>query len=128
MTNTNKNASFYGIGNDIIEIDRIKKSIEHHKESFIKRIFTENESKYCLSFKNPYPRFAGRFAAKEAIVKALKVGIGEHISWLDISIKNKENGCPEVTLLNNKFSNFDISISISHCENYATAFAICFCN
>ncbi len=116
-----------GIGNDIIEIDRIKSNIERYQQRFLDRIFTSREQAYCLKRKEPAIHFAGRFAAKEAIVKALGTGFSQGISWLDIEICNDEKGKPTVIVSPYIAEHFDcpnLSISISHCRDYATAFAI----
>jgi len=116
-----------GIGNDIIEIERIRKSIEVHGLRLICRLFTTVEQDYCLKHKDPVPHFAGRFSAKEAIVKAFGSGFGEHASWLDIEIKNNEKGKPEVffsSSVKQHFHNPHVLITISHCTLYATATAI----
>ncbi|HSX03726.1 MAG TPA: holo-ACP synthase [Rhabdochlamydiaceae bacterium] len=116
-----------GIGNDIIEIDRIRESITAHGQRFLDRIFTPKEQEYCLNHQDSAPRFAGRFAAKEAIVKALGVGFGEHAAWLDIEILADSHGRPIVTLsekLNKSFNSPKILLSISHCKLYVTAVAL----
>ena len=84
-----------GIGNDIIEIKRVRKAIKEHGQPFLDRVYTKKEQEYCLSQKDPYPRFAGRFAAKEAIVKALGWGFGKEISWKDIDIGADAKGNPK---------------------------------
>ena len=99
MTQMTKNESsplILGIGNDIIEIERIRASIDNHGYRLISRLFTTDEQDYCLKHKDPIPHFAGRFSAKEAVVKALGTGFGEHASWLDISIVNDPSGKPNV--------------------------------
>ena len=116
-----------GLGNDIIEIERIRKSIDHHGYRLISRLFTTKEQDYCLKYKDPMPHFAGRFSAKEAIVKAFGTGFGEHAGWQDIEILNDTSGRPIVHFsdaVNEKFNSPQILISISHCELYATAVAI----
>jgi holo-[acyl-carrier protein] synthase len=116
-----------GIGNDIIEIERIRKSIDTHGLRLISRLFTTNEQDYCLKYKDPIPHFAGRFSAKEAVVKALGTGFGEHASWLDIEIINETSGKPYVRFSNSlekKLKGTSVLISISHCQLYVTAFAI----
>jgi holo-[acyl-carrier protein] synthase len=121
------NQDITGIGNDIIEIERIKKSIAHHGESFITRIFTTEEIIYCKKHKNPYPHYAGRFAAKEAVAKALGTGITAKIGWRDIAITNDKKGTPVVTLslpLQETYNEITIHLSISHCKQYAIATAI----
>lgn len=120
-------SSVLGIGNDILEIERIRQSIEKQGQRFLDRLFTSKEQKYCLEQQDSAPRFAGRFSAKEAIVKALGVGFGEHISWLDIEILANGKGQPEVSFsekVNNHFNHPKILLSISHCKLYVTAVAI----
>ena len=109
-----------GVGNDIIEIDRIRKSIAQHQEHFLNRIFTEEEQNYCLKFSDSAIHFAGRFSAKEAIAKALGVGFGAHLSWLDIEILNDPNGKPTVKFsdrIQKTWKNPNILVSISHSEH-----------
>jgi holo-[acyl-carrier protein] synthase len=116
-----------GIGNDIIEIERIRKSIDTYGLRLISRLFTTKEQDYCLKHKDPVPHFAGRFSAKEAVVKALGTGFGEHASWLDIEILNETSGKPCVhfsNALEKRLKGTSLLISISHCQLYVTAFAI----
>ena len=116
-----------GIGNDILEIDRIRKTIEKHGPNFYKKFFNEGELQYCLAHKDPATLFAGRFAAKEAIAKAMGTGFGASISFLDIEILNDELGRPFVEVsdsFNETFSSPLILITISHCKEYANAVAI----
>jgi holo-[acyl-carrier protein] synthase len=116
-----------GIGTDIIEIERIAMSLNRHGDQFLKRIFTPKEQEYAAKFKNSDGTLAGRFAAKEAVAKALGTGIREDIGWKDIEILNDEQGRPYVTLADHlkvRFQNPHILISISHSKSYATAFAI----
>ena len=112
-------------GVDIIEIDRIKQSIESTDGKFCERVYTENEIKYCESKKSQrYQHYAARFAAKEAVFKAISSKLQDkyEISWKDIEILNDENGRPFVNFVNNQFSKIeDIDISISHCKKYAIA-------
>lgn len=116
-----------GLGNDIIEIERIKEAFFHHRERFLSRLFTEKERAYCQRFHDPFPHFSGRYAAKEAIVKALGSGFGPHIGWQDIEILADPSGRPLVYFSRNVSSLFhspNVIVSISHCKNYATAVAI----
>jgi holo-[acyl-carrier protein] synthase len=116
-----------GIGIDLIEIDRVKKSLDRHGNHFLNRLFSIKEQDYCLKFKDPSPHLAGRFAAKEAIVKALGVGFGAKIRWSDIEILNDTEGKPIVSFSSHiidQFGHPKVMISISHSENYATAVAI----
>lgn len=116
-----------GIGNDIIEIERIRKTIEKHGTHFYKKIFTERELEYCLSYNDPAFSLAGRFSAKESIAKAVGTGFGPSVSWLDIEILNDEKGKPYAQFsdsFNQTFLNPMILISISHSKRYATSVAI----
>ena len=115
-------------GTDIIEIDRIKDAIE--KEGYKKRVYTEKEIEYCES-KNvqKYQSYSGRFAAKEAIFKALSILIEDKykIKWTDFEIINDEEGKPNVQIntdIIDKSLIKNIDISISHCKEYATAVCI----
>lgn len=116
-----------GIGCDIIEIGRIRASIARHGQHFLDRIYTPLEQEYCLKHRDPAPHFAARFAAKEAIVKALGTGFRNGISWQDIEIRKDANGKPTVHL-SSKLSALQNSpqlmISISHCREYAVAHAV----
>lgn len=116
-----------GIGNDIIEIERVRQSIERHGAHFLNRLFTQKEQDYCLQHQDAAVHFAGRFAAKEAIAKALGKGIGAELSWLDLEILNNSHKKPIVSLsplLEEQFERPQLFLSISHCRNYANAIAI----
>ena len=112
-------------GIDIIEIDRVKSSIEETNNKFIERVYTKNEIQYCESKNSQkYQHYAARFAAKEAVFKAISKTLENKydIEWKDIEIENDKNGRPMVNLkkeMSNKINNMDISIS--HCKNYAVA-------
>ena len=116
-----------GLGNDIIEIERIRSSIERHGLHFLNRVFTQAEQDYCYKFQDPAPHFAGRFAAKEAIAKALGTGFGAHLSWHDIEILNDEHGKPIAHLsaaVKQKYNNPHILVAISHSAQHANAVAL----
>jgi holo-[acyl-carrier protein] synthase len=118
----------YGIGTDIIEVSRIQQSIERYGPRFLDRVFTEEEQKYCSRYRESYRHYAGRFAAKEAAVKALGTGFSGGINWLDVAVTNDETGKPCIILsksLSERFNNPTLHLSISHCNEYATAFVIC---
>lgn len=112
-------------GTDIIEVSRIKKSIDDTGDKFLNRVYTENEIKYCKSRgKSMYERFAGRFAVKEAVFKAVSNKLEDkyQICWKDIECLNDENGRPYVTVLGIGDKNIEnIDVSISHCKDYAVA-------
>ena len=111
------------IGTDIIDVGRIKASIDNYSAKFVKKIFSPEEQDYCNSKSNPEIHYSGRFAAKEAIIKAIKSsGFDQELSLKDIKIINHSGGAPYVKL------NFDyigdIKVSISHTQTHAIAFAI----
>ncbi|MEJ2195080.1 MAG: holo-ACP synthase [Ignavibacteriaceae bacterium] len=117
-----------GIGIDIIEINRIKKNIEKHGDKFLSRVFSSNEIKYCLPKANKYQHFAARYAAKEAVYKALASGWQEGLSWQDIEISNEPNGMP-IAIVSGKLKIFfsddkQLKISMSHSRDYVTCVAI----
>ncbi|MBI5809467.1 MAG: holo-ACP synthase [Ignavibacteriales bacterium] len=117
-----------GLGIDIIEIDRIKQSIETYGDKFLNKIFTKNEIEYSITKPNQYQHFAARFAAKEAIYKALSSDTNQVYSWQDVEIYNEKNGLPKVkfygALKNYLNENKQIKISMSHSEHYVTCVAI----
>ena len=112
-------------GIDIIEIERVKSSIENTNGKFCDRVYTENEIKYCESKKNQkYQHYAARFAAKEAVFKAIssKLNSKYEIEWKDIEITNDKEGKPNVKIFNSVMDEVeDIEVSISHCKEYAVA-------
>lgn len=112
-------------GTDIIEISRIQKSIERTGKRFLEIVYTPAEIEYCES-KNQakYCHYAGRFAAKEAIYKAVSSLLKERfaISWQNAQVINDENGNPKVEFIGISFPEIkNIDISISHCKEYAVA-------
>ncbi len=114
-------------GTDIIEVSRIKESIEKLGEKFLNKIYTKKEIEYCLSKNNmKYQHFAARFAAKEAIFKAISSLLKNkyEITWKDVEVLNDENGRPYVHFLNNIYNIEQIDISISHLKEYAIATCI----
>lgn len=112
-------------GTDIIEIDRIKDSIEKFGESFLNKVFTKNEIQYCESKKvQKYQSYAARFAAKEAVFKAVSTLLDDKFSicWKDIEVQNDSQGRPYVNLYGENLKNIEqIDISVSHCNSYAVA-------
>jgi holo-[acyl-carrier protein] synthase len=109
-----------GTGVDIIEISRIRSSVEKWGDRFLNKVLTPEEIRYARSHVVPYPHYAGRFAAKEAIYKA----IGEKsLSWQDMTISNDASGKPVCRLNGRKF-NGKIHLSISHTRYYAVASAV----
>ncbi|HEY3930986.1 MAG TPA: holo-ACP synthase [Verrucomicrobiae bacterium] len=119
-----------GTGIDIIEVARIKTSLEKFGERFGQRILLPDEIAYCLSHKTPAPFVAVRFAAKEAISKAFGTGIGASLGWQDMEICKKESGEPFVILHGKGKKLFEsrgakqLLVSLSHTQNYAAATAV----
>lgn len=117
-----------GIGIDIIEIERIQKSIDEYGDAFLKKIYTKTEIDYSLSRPNKYQHLAARFAAKEAIYKALSNDTDTVYSWQDVEIYNEVNGLPKVKFYGSlkDYLNHgkELKISMSHSENYVTCVAI----
>ena len=112
-------------GTDIIEIDRIKESIESLGNRFLQRVFTEREIQYCESKKaQKYQHYAARFAAKEAVFKAISESLKDkyELTWLDYEVLNDEAGKPSIKILGRDIEELDnIDLSISHCKQYAVA-------
>ena len=117
-------------GIDLVDCPRIEQMIERHGERFIKRVFTAAEQAYAEKNKNEVEKLAGRFAAKEAILKLIGTGWRGKIAWTDIEIINNPAGQPEVTLsgevekIAEKLGIKHISVSITHTANFAIASAV----
>ena len=113
-------------GVDIIEIPRIKKTLDRYGERFLKRIFTPDEIAYC---RGRSPNLAGRFAAKEATMKALGTGV-RGVGWKDIEVIRAESGAPSVKLHGRAKARAEmlqvseLSLSISHSREVAVAFVV----
>jgi holo-[acyl-carrier protein] synthase len=120
----------FGIGIDVVEVARIDAAIQRHGDPFLARLFTTAEREYCESRHHPALHYAARFAAKEAVAKALGTGIGKHAGWLDLEIMHDPSGAPKL-LLGGAARTFsidrgitDIQISLTHAHDYAAANAI----
>jgi holo-[acyl-carrier protein] synthase len=117
-------------GIDLVDCPRIEQMIDRHGVRFINRVFTEAEQNYAESNRNKVEKLAGRFAAKEAILKLMGTGWRGKIAWTDIEIKNNDAGRPEVTLtgevkkIADKLGIEHISVSITHTANFAIASAV----
>jgi holo-[acyl-carrier protein] synthase len=119
-----------GLGTDIVECVRIRKMIADHGELFLQRVYTDKEIRYCQARRQAAEHFAGRWAAKEAVLKALGTGWRRGISWRDVEIRNDPSGQPKVAVrgeakeIAKRMQLKDILITISHCRQFATAYAI----
>ena len=123
----------FGIGTDIINIERMEKSIKKNGDNFINKVFSKNEILYCKKKKNPFPFYAKRFAAKEALSKALGTGIRKGIKFKNIEIKNDNFGKPSIELKGTtatflkkkiKTKKYDIHLSLSDDIPWAQATVI----
>jgi holo-[acyl-carrier protein] synthase len=116
-----------GLGLDVAEIDRIEAAIKRHPAAFVERVFTPAEAAYCQRYANPYERYAGRFAAKEAAMKALGTGWSNGIRWKDIEVVREPSGKPILKLEGAARSIADrlgvkhIALTITHSGNLAIA-------
>lgn len=108
-------------GVDIVEIGRVQKSIEHIGEKFLETIYTEKEIQYCESHRvNKFQHYAARFAAKEALYKALSRFMDkDELNWKQFEIQNLSDGRPVVNIENEKIISIDLTMS--HCKEYAVA-------
>jgi holo-[acyl-carrier protein] synthase len=119
-----------GIGTDIVECLRIAQMIERHGELFITRVYTPHEIEYCRRRKAATQHFAGRWAAKEAVLKALGTGWRRGISWRDVEVFNEPGGQPTIRMRGGaqdvveRLGITEMLISISHCRSHATAYAL----
>lgn len=117
-------------GIDLVDFPRIEQMVKRHGRRFIDRIFTPTEQNYAESNKNKIEKLAGRFAAKEAVLKLIGTGWRGKIKWTDIEITNNKMGRPQVTLtgevakLAQQLRIGQISISITHTANFAIASAV----
>ncbi|UCD49691.1 MAG: holo-ACP synthase [Phycisphaerales bacterium] len=117
-------------GIDLVDCPRIEQMVERHGDRFVNRVFTEAEQAYARSRKNAIEKYAGRFAAKEAILKLVGTGWRGKIKWTDIEVINDAAGRPEVTLsgevkrIAESLKITHVSISITHTANFAIASAV----
>jgi holo-[acyl-carrier protein] synthase len=110
-----------GTGVDITEVKRLRQATEKWGDEFLSRIFTKKELAHARKRVSFYQHLAGRFAAKEAVFKALG---DKNLSWKDVEITNDAEGKPLCTIVSSRAKNVSVHISISHVKNYAVANAI----
>ncbi len=127
---SNHREKMLSVGNDIVENERIRELLEKHGDRFLKRVFTEEEVAYCHSHKDPVPFLAGRFACKEAVIKALSLGPGEVLDMKEIELAGTGFG-KKTLVIHGKTEKFfkakgftSSSVSISHADHYSTAVVI----
>ena len=116
-----------GLGVDIAEVERVKGAIERHGEVFLRRVYTAREREYCERFKNKFERYAGRFAAKEAAMKALGTGWSRGVRWVDVEVVREKGGRPTIALAGEaknvaeRLGVKHIALSITHTKSQAFA-------
>ncbi len=119
-----------GIGTDLIEVDRIRKSVERYGDSFLHRVYTQKETAYAMSKQNFAERLAGRFAVKEAGMKAIGTGWRRGVTWKDFEVVNEPSGRPTLRLTGAAATIADalavrrVSVSITHTATMAMAVVI----
>ncbi|OFV93735.1 MAG: holo-[acyl-carrier-protein] synthase [Acidobacteria bacterium RIFCSPLOWO2_12_FULL_54_10] len=119
-----------GMGMDIEEIARVREVMERHGERFVKRVFTAGEVSYCSQHKYPELRYAARFAAKEAAMKALGTGWRDGVAWKQIEVANLPSGKPTIHLNGKALEVFQllegksIAVTLSHSQQVAVAAVI----
>jgi len=120
----------FGIGIDVVEVERIESSMAEFGERFAEKVFTPAEREYCESQRRPGLHYAARFAAKEAVAKAFGTGIGKDLGWLDMEVRRKDSGEPELVLTGAGATFAErqgiaaVKISLSHAKDYAAANAV----
>ncbi len=111
------------IGVDIESIERFRNKPEDKNKRFYEKLFTSLELEYCFKKRDPYPHLAARFAAKEAVVKAFSEY--KKIFYSQIEVRNDDRGKPYVNIVNkDEILDKEILITVSHCDEYAVAFAV----
>jgi holo-[acyl-carrier protein] synthase len=119
-----------GLGADITEVERIQGAIERQGERLLRRLYTPAEIAYCERFKNKFERYAGRFAVKEAAMKALGTGWSHGVRWVDIEVVREKGGKPMLALageakkIAERMGVKNIAITITHTEKQALALVI----
>ena len=118
------------VGTDIIELERIRAAVGRYGSRFVERVYTESERARASQLRDPTPFFAGRFAAKEAVLKVLGTGLRGGIRWRDVNVVREPSGAPTVVLEGEarevalRIGLERVLLSISHCREYAVAHAI----
>jgi holo-[acyl-carrier protein] synthase len=119
-----------GTGVDLVEIARFRKVIERLKDRFVLRVFTQVEQEYCNAHRDPIPHFAVRFAAKEALFKALGTGWARGVTWLDVEVRRERQDAPTMMLsgeaqrLCATMQAQRVHLSLSHSDQWAIAMVI----
>ena len=116
-----------GLGVDLIEVGRIRKACDRWGERFLRRVFTAGERAYCMRKAHPEQSLAARFAAKEAVLKAIGTGLSGGIRWTDVEVVNEPGGKPAVRLgrrITRRIGEKKVLLTISHTKELAIAQAV----
>ncbi len=116
-----------GVGVDVVDVQRMKETVVEQGERFTRKVFTEAEIEYCENRPRPYEHYAARFAAKEAVSKALQTGWTGAFRWRDVEVINDPNGAPKVHPKNDiaeLLKECKVFLSLSHTENTVVAFVV----
>ena len=119
-----------GTGVDLVEIVRFRKVMERLKDRFLVRVFTPGERQFCIQHRDPVPHFAVRFAAKEAVFKALGTGWAKGVTWLDVEVQRERQDAPKIALygeakrLSIELGAQRVHLSLTHSDNWAIAMVV----
>ncbi|MCI0707091.1 MAG: holo-ACP synthase [Ignavibacteriae bacterium] len=116
-----------GIGVDIVDVKRMKEALDAQGNALMKKMFTEREVAYCKSKKNSHEHFAARFAAKEAVSKAMKTGWSGKFRWKDVEVVNERSGEPRIILYGHVatiLKKSSVHLSLSHTKTTVVAFVV----
>jgi len=119
-----------GIGADIVEIARLRKALDRSGVRFLQKIFTHEEQQFCARQSDPTPHYAARFAAKEAVFKALGTGWAKGVAWLDVEVHRERQEAPAIVLhgealrLSARMGVNRVHLSLSHSGQAAIAMVI----
>jgi len=116
-----------GIGVDVVDVQRLKHVMDEQGSFFLNKVFTDAEIMYCRSKKKPHQHFAARFAAKEAMAKAMKTGWSGAFRWKDVEVINEPSGAPKLLLyreVSEALADSHLHLSMSHTENTVVAFVV----
>jgi len=116
-----------GIGVDVVDVQRMKDVLEKQGRVFLEKVFSDMEVTYCKTRKKPYIHFAARFAAKEAVAKAMRTGWSGAFHWRDIEVVNDQLGAPHILLSRDVAKALDaciVHLSLSHTDNTVVALVV----
>jgi holo-[acyl-carrier protein] synthase len=116
-----------GIGVDVVDVQRMKDVLEKQGNVFLDKVFSDMEVTYCKTRKKPYIHFGARFAAKEAVAKAMRTGWSGAFHWRDIEVVNDQSGAPHILLSRDVAKALDqcsVHLSLSHTDNTIVAFVV----